>query len=407
MTMFRVGPAGIPASLKTDMNSVLNKKFGTTGQNYPPNGWPDDVNLMGPLPEGTATGPIASISDGADRVPIKSWNVNIDPNLTGKSAVKCTQTKKNLIDNRSTAWENGTINASGNNASGTGTRTIDYFELKGGATITVSGIVAPSTTSDFRIFYYDENKVFLSYRNYSASYIVPDDVRYIRIRNVSVADISALQIEYGATATTYEPYTAPTVSTVNLDRTIYGGSADVVNGTGTSTHKSMTIAEMGFSRSSDYFQVSRDSVGAGELTNDNIICSCYSRGSSSGDKVFWFTSTYIRFRDSDYTTVEQMESAIGNDTFVFPEATPDDITFDPITPTPETPESHSANFWADTGDSTVVYRRDIDLALQAVSGTRNLLMMATRPEVLFDNDPEQLERTENPTEQEGDINNER
>lgn len=77
MTMFRVGPAGIPASLKADMNSVLNKKFGTTGQNYPPNGWPDDVNLMGPLPEGTATGPIASISDGADRVPIKSWVITI------------------------------------------------------------------------------------------------------------------------------------------------------------------------------------------------------------------------------------------------------------------------------------------------------------------------------------------
>ena len=37
------------------------------------------------------------------------------------------------------------------------------------------------------------------------------------------------------------------------------------------------------------------------------------------------------------------------------------------------------NFWNDAGgDTTVVYRRDIDLALQAVSSSRGL-MMASRP----------------------------
>ena len=79
MTWFRVGGAGIPASLKTSMNSVLNKKFGTSGQNYPPKNWPDDVNLLGPLPEKTVSGAIASFSDGADDVPLKALVFGIEP----------------------------------------------------------------------------------------------------------------------------------------------------------------------------------------------------------------------------------------------------------------------------------------------------------------------------------------
>ena len=50
------------------------------------------------------------------------------------------------------------------------------------------------------------------------------------------------------------------------------------------------------------------------------------------------------------------------------------------------------NFWADEGDSTVVYRRDIDLALQAVSSSRGL-MMASRPVTQLvgeESDPDQV-----------------
>lgn len=97
MTMFRVGPAGIPASLKTDMNAVLNKKFGTTGQNYPPAGWPDDVNLLGPLPVKTASGAVASFSDGADDVQIKSIVCNIEDNLSGAPGIVVTKTGKNAL----------------------------------------------------------------------------------------------------------------------------------------------------------------------------------------------------------------------------------------------------------------------------------------------------------------------
>ena len=233
MAWFRAGGGGIPSSLKSDMNDVFNKKFGTTLQDYPPDEWPGTVNLMGPLPERTVSGSVVAFSDGADDVPLKSCAVTIAPTLDGVSSVGVIHTGKNLIDNSAAAWENGTINYLGNNASGSGIRTKGYFAVKGGGTFTLSGVVAPSDNSDFRVFFYDKNNVFISYQGYRAEFTIPENARYFRIRNISIEDISNMQIEYGSTATAYEPYIEPTTYTVNLGRTIHGGSVDVVQGTGT------------------------------------------------------------------------------------------------------------------------------------------------------------------------------
>ena len=90
MTWYRVGPAGIPGSLKTDMDAVLNKKFGTS-TTYAPSTWPDTVNLMGPLPEKTSSGAIANITDGADGVPLKNWLVTLPASLDGYTAIHGTK----------------------------------------------------------------------------------------------------------------------------------------------------------------------------------------------------------------------------------------------------------------------------------------------------------------------------
>lgn len=78
MAYIRCGGGGVPASLKTDMNAVLNKKF-ETSTTYPPNTWADTVNLMGVLPIRSAQGSIAHFSDGADLVPFKSAKFYITP----------------------------------------------------------------------------------------------------------------------------------------------------------------------------------------------------------------------------------------------------------------------------------------------------------------------------------------
>lgn len=72
MTWFRVGGggSGIPAALKNRMNAVLNKKFGSA-VDYPPNDWPDDVNLLGLLEVKTEAGTDGEITiyDSALDVP--------------------------------------------------------------------------------------------------------------------------------------------------------------------------------------------------------------------------------------------------------------------------------------------------------------------------------------------------
>mgnify|MGYP007110305921 CR=1 FL=1 len=296
MTWFRVGGAGIPAPLKNAMNAVLNKKFGTTGQNYPPKQWPDDVNLLGPLPEGTASGPIANFSDGADEVPIKNWLVTLPASLDGYTSV------------------NGTKNT------GTGT----------------------------------------------------------------------LETQY----------------TASLGRTIYGGTADIVNGVGTDYGLWVNMSDIAWTEDTNragvfYGSVSGRKTATADDPSNVLGCTCYDVNNvnvtTSIDNYISGARSYggntIFFRDSSMTgyTRAQVQEALQGEKVCVISATPETFTFTPITPTPETALGTN-NFWADEGDSTVVYRRDIDLALQAVSSSRGL-MMASRPVTQLvgeESDPDQV-----------------
>lgn len=438
MTWFRCGGSGIPAALKSQMNDVLNKKFGTS-IDYPPEGWPDDVNLMGPLPEGTATGSIASISDGADRVPIKSWNVNIDPNLTGKSAVVATQDGKNLLAKEIVRYTNAMADLS------------ECFAIHHGTYTVTIGTVENATNWRLSVLLMDANGNALTDNAYKPSNdlqlatnrwrfgsnttiksftvnIVADCyVRFfIELGDTSSSTtISNSFLDVGSVSTSYSPYTAPTVSTVNLGQTIHGGSADVVNGTGTETYINKDMGELSWTRVQyqtsgiyAFRYISTDKKnGAFNLMAEGytLATSGHGWGVNMEDMtIVGQTGTgYIFIRDDRYTTEEDFIEAVNHKMVSYELLAPTDFTFPPITPTPQTPESHSANFWADTGDSTVVYRRDIDLALQAVSSSRGL-MMALRPVTQLvgeKSDPDQvneLEDTEEITEeQEGEDNNAR
>lgn len=308
MTWFRVGGAGIPATLKNAMNAVFNKKFGTSGQNYPPNQWPDEVNLMGPLPEGTASGLIANISDGADQVPIKLWNSNVDASVDGVSEVNAVRSGKNILNDEDAVKTANNIRFYYTNGKyySAGTYTLSISE-------NVSGIYVRniSTGTNITVKY---NTNFMTFTLTEQTLIGFDFYK------VGINQNDNVMLEVGSTATAFEPY-APTQYTVSLGRTIHGGSLELISGAG---------------------------------TDENGV----------------------------------------------------NFTFDPISPIPET--KNICNFWTDVGSSSIVYRRDIDLALQAVSSSRGL-MMASRPVTQLigeESDPDQVnELVENDeTEQEGEDN---
>jgi len=448
MTWFRAGGAGIPASLKSSMNAVLNKKFGTTGQNYPPKEWPDDVNLMGPLPEGTATGSVAVVTDGADRVPVKSWIINVDPNLTGKSQIVATQSGRNLLAKEIVGYTNSMADLS------------ECFAIHHGTYTVTIGTVEDATNWRLSVLLMDANGNALTDNTYKPSndlqlatnrwrygsntttksftvnIVVDCYVRFfIELGDTSSSTtISNSFLEVGSTATSYEPYSAPVSNTVNLGQTIYGGTVDVVNGTGkTKVHKQtytgddLSSVSLSYGTSEEgythmYFYISGiplayNPSGSNVISDIGVPWSATASGSpypSSECYRLMNTGSGANQRPTMYAYLHQTWASVdafktwlnaNPITIVYEVADATDFTFTPITPTPETTLGVN-NFWSDEGDTTVVYRRDIDLALQAVSSSRGL-MMASRPVTQLigeESDPDQVnELVENDeTEQEGE-----
>ena len=233
MAWFRAGGAGIPASLKSGMNDVLNKKFGTS-TTYPPSDWPSDVNLLGPLPEKTASGAIASFSDGADTVPLKSLVFGITPSggggtpsspvpIVGYTSLTGVHCGANIWNEQ---WETGTYDATTGQPGYSSSR----IRSKVGNDIFVKGltslyIVAPENV---RCIFLDDNGNVLGSPSsvHNNTVTVTTGAVWCRFYTASTYggtynnDIS---INSPNTATAYNAYHAETV-TIQLGQTVYGGT---------------------------------------------------------------------------------------------------------------------------------------------------------------------------------------
>lgn len=274
MTWFRCGGggSGIPAALKNRMNAVLNKKFGAT-VDYPPNGWPDDVNLLGELEEKTAAASsICTFADGADEVPLKNWLVTLPASLDGYSEVNGVRSGKNLIDLSSLV--DGYVNSNGTFSTNhkQGEMRSGFIPVKPNTVYYFSIVETTGPAADWVGIgeYTSDNTTDFVRRDSYWRFTTSATTKYVVVSSRNLEQATKIQLEIANDPTTWEPYTTPTTYTASLGRTIYGGTADIVNGTGTDE-------------------------------NGNAF------------------------------------------------------TFTPITPTPETALGTN-NFWADEGDSTVVYR---------------------------------------------------
>lgn len=231
MAYFRCGGGGVPASVKTDMNAVLNKKFGTS-TDYPPADWAPTVNLMGPLPEKTqASASIASFSDGADDVPTKSLVVTIPPTLSGVSSVTETQTGKTVFYPMNI--EQGSISGSGYNSNST-TR-IRTAERKAVLPSTEYKIKVNSEVQIYEVHEYTDltgSSTHLTVNASEYTFTTKSTTNFLRIlfrysNNTTITPSAITELQVTDENFFWKTYTA------NLGRTIYGGTADIVNGTGT------------------------------------------------------------------------------------------------------------------------------------------------------------------------------
>lgn len=414
MAWYRAGGGGIPSSLKTGMNSVLNKKFGTA-TTYDPAGWPDDVNLMGPLPEKTASGAIASFSDGADTVPCKSVKCSVVASggngtpstpvpIVGASSVTVKQRGKNLLN--PTLYDGGAYNPTvdsqrtftesetqfthvGNTYSVTFTESWKNFTMlipvKYGqayyCNFTLSGTGKNLGTS---VYYVDsDNKVMASASNNTINpqtraiaLNVPSGAKLycITFTNRGTAETTLTftepQLEVGSLSSTYEPYNAIADVTAQIGQTVYGGTYDFNTGVFTATHERIVVTSTANISRSDgkrYYIVNSKTGARIPSADEATVFSDKLKSMVGGgqyDDIVWLNNSgAIRWNTTtDYSSIADMLADFGGSIeFVYPLATPIEITgLD--THTFETALGVN-NFWCDTCDSEVTYRRDIDLAL--------------------------------------------
>ena len=400
MAYFRCGGSGIPASLKSGMNSVLNKKFGTS-TTYDPADWPADVNLLGPLPVKSASGAIASFSDGADGVPVKSCSVSFLPSggggtpsapvaIQGVSGLSVTQLGKNLMSASPVLTDNRYICYWGNHsASGAN----DGVFLKAG-TYTIT-FTKPSSmeTANFGVYgAYTEDKTQITIigntRNnpLSNQITVPKDGHlnfwiYGTANEITSSDVPLItcQIEVGSTATTYEAYVTPSVVTDTFGQTIYGGTRDLTTDKASVTwgyHKVTSSDGIYAYATGNGFRVSTntstwtDGIMKGQ-TNCGGVCNAFVKVTDNNSTGIRFsigdnTSIYfVNVYDVVGSTVENFKSYLDNhDIYVAYElSNPTEITG--LTPHEIDTLYGDNNIYADTGTTSVEYRADIDLTLNA------------------------------------------
>lgn len=385
MTWFRCsGGSGMPSGLQTSMDAVLNKKFGTS-TTYPATGWPDDVNLLGPLPEKSASGAIAHFEDGANDVPLKSWGVTLPASLDGYTVVNGTKSGKNLFDGQVESGYYYTSTGEKANSDSAYRNKNDIIVKPNTTYYILNDAHAENNGVVLRLFFYKADGTFLespSVSRYSRSFTTTAETGIVKffVNEAIVNFGNDISITVGATPETYTPYTAPTTYTVSLGRTIYGGEVDVVNGTGTDGYSvpialnSLTWSKTTVSgHDAFYSALPNGYIGEGASALDGD-CSSYTivpnDSSLSTDQTcrFYYNSNYsfsrIIIRDDQYaslTGAQFKEAVTGNIVYLLAESARTDFTFTPISVNSKYGVN---NLWTDNGsDNQIEYRADINLAL--------------------------------------------
>lgn len=413
MAWYRAGGGGIPSVLKEDMNAVLNKKFSTETV-YPPETWANTVNLLGKLPEKTVSGSIAHITDGADAVPIKNLVCEIPANLEGVSSVTTTKDGKNIaifsktiLDNDRTdhgvtfhATSENTIHISGTATGGTACMVDAYPVGDSRYTFFKKGTYKLScnmpdngnyTVAYLNGYYKGTTTTFNTAQNCKLNapktFTLTDDA-YLKIQimvynGYSIDDDIWVQIEEGSTATQYAEYIEPEVIVSQLGQTVYGGHFDLISGLLSVEYVSFALENIQW--------ISRPVGGvdcwrAEDWTTENLklptnssifdgVCDTYTPIRFNGVSANVNT---IALRDNGWLHINNGSTSIsptGHVTIAL--ATP--VAYQ-LTPQEIQTLYGENTIWNDAGDTSVTYRRDIELAL---SGSTPLMMMS-RPPVIED-----------------------
>ena len=224
--------------------NTIRKKDGTQAL-IDPADYADRINLMGMLEIKSASGAIASFSDGADGVPVKSCSVSFvasggggtpqNPiSVVGVSGLSVTRTGKNLVNGytdynvMNKMIEPVFLKAGNYTVSFQRSAVVQGIYVRKGDTVSLVGDA----------YAYKYNSTFFAFNADVDGYYFIQLYRSANSATWEEAPISNVQLEVGSTATTYEAYVTPSVVTDTFGQTIYGGTRDL-----TTDKASVTIAK--------------------------------------------------------------------------------------------------------------------------------------------------------------------
>ena len=341
-------------------------------------------------PTKTVSGEVAHFTDGAE-MPAKSVIVNIEPVQSGTG----TPAPDNV--RQISGWESVNVTDAGKNLFNSNAddyiRPVDYFicpiKLKMDTRYTVSIRLKSGGTaqSGFTVGIAKHGSRYQEFGSFvtiaTASTQLPATVQFTAnseyddpkiilyttpLSSQGVADWFAnyeVQLEEGTTATDYEPYTG-TTTTTDLGRTVYGGTLDVVSGVLTVDRVMVDLEMLTWTFSSDYSTTGR-AVFYTRITDAQFVTTVSAvsdivseRYATSSTTIVISTPNCIGGKDTTLWCSTTEQSTTPSGVAVYPLATPQTYQ---LTPTEVNTLLGENNVWADAGDVSINYRRDITIAL--------------------------------------------
>lgn len=348
-----------------------------------------------PYPTDTASGSIASFSDGADDIPLKSCIVQVEPVQEGSgdpspenerpiSGFTGCEVTRNSGDYAVFGVTTGkTLNASGEAVSESGMGVSDWMPVNTGDTVTLK-YVSTSGERTRRVIGYDANKAFVSIlssvswanvgQEITQTVTVESGVKYVRA-SFFVNDTNKSFINESS-VTTY-PITFPSEAGI-----VYGAYIDVINGELVVEYVrkrvNSDLGSVNFSTSRVRYTVSDAMPMNSEtsISDANIMCSHFRKVSAStiagcrytyGDN---YETAFILFQGLDTFGIEN--TLEGWNTFL--ESHEVYVTYKlaepihyPLTSNQINSLYGQNNIWANTGDTEVEYRADVTLYINRLT----------------------------------------
>lgn len=343
------------------------------------------IDTKAPAIYETVSGPVASIQDGADDMPLKSCVVTISPiqegtgdpspenicPISGRTELSVYRRGANLIDD---SIKN--VNSS-NTSLYFGGPTNSYVHFLKAGTYTLSCEFSDGVHYGAFIKETNSPQVQIwpsSVANSTdqASFILPSDGFYRMWfyqtqanGGVSVDGVSNIMLNVGDTALPYEPYKQTEPVSVNWESeagTVYGGTLDLVSGKLTVDKKGVSLNDPS-KWSETSAGVFTYALGASDraIYSDSyygLICSHYTANYSLPQYCRWSSANSGNFRISDSNATPEGLQALsqsGDLKIVYNLAEPVEYQ---LTPQEVRTLLGNNNIWSDGGDMTIAYPAD-------------------------------------------------